>query len=457
MGFILVLHYEKWENSVYTSEKLGELIASTERFPPSALDAARRCILDAVSAAVGGLATTGAVAAAKGATLVWGRGQVPLWLSSSMSTAMGAAFANSAATSMLDIDDGHRAAAGHPGASIIPAVFAAVHEDPSLQDRALGAIIVGYEIGLRIAASRDLRTLDTVNSGRWCGQGVAAALGWLRKLPPQVISHAISAAGTIAPHMPAAEFTQVGNHIKEAIPHATANGIMCLRLAEAGYAAPLDLLDDDRHFNSAKLLQGFGERWMIETSYFKPYSCCRWIHAPIDGLLKILARQGLAPADISGIRVETFRKGVETLNNQVSPKSLEAAQFSTPFCLGVVATRGVSALLPMTDFNLLTDPNVLSLAERVEVVLDVDLDSYFSAAVPARILVTFGDTTFTETVMEPLGEPGNPMSWDMLFEKFHALSSSQLTLAKQKQLHDALLEMKDGSLERLLWELSQPN
>lgn len=441
---------------MYTSEKLAELISTTETVPPSTIDAARHCILDAVSAAVGGHATTGAIAASRGALSAWGTGEVPIWLSSSSSTAMGAAFANSAATSMLDIDDGHRAAAGHPGASIIPAVFAALHQDRSLEARALGAIAIGYEVGLRIAASRDLRALDTVNSGRWCGQGVAAAIGWLKQLPPQVIAQAIAAAGTVAPHMPAAEFTQIGNHIKEAIPHATANGLMCLHLAEAGYAAPIDMLDDRRHFDADKLLRGFGESWMIETCYFKPYSCCRWIHAPIDGLQKIICERRLSLTDISRIRIETFRKGVETLNNQIAPKTLEAAQFSTPFCLGVVAIRGTQALLPMTNLSLLTDPDVLSVARRVEVVLDSELDSHFSAAVPARVTVSCGDTTFTETVMEPLGEPGNPMGWDLLFRKFHTLARSELTSAKHSRLCDALEEMKAGVLAPLLLELATP-
>ena len=39
-----------------------------------------------------------------------------------------AAFANSAAASALDLDDGHRAAGGHPGAAVIPAVFAVAQE-----------------------------------------------------------------------------------------------------------------------------------------------------------------------------------------------------------------------------------------------------------------------------------------------------------------------------------------
>lgn len=441
---------------VYSSEKLAELISAVETVPDSALDAVRRCILDAVSAAVGGYKTTGAVAASNGAMAAWGAGPIPIWLTSSSSTALGAAFANSAATSMLDIDDGHRAAAGHPGASIIPAVLAAVYENPSLEPRALIAIAVGYEVGLRIAASRDLRTLDTVNSGRWCGQGVAAAVGWLKQLPIHVIAHAISAAGTVAPHMPAAEFTQVGNHIKEAIPHATVNGLMCLYLAEAGYAAPLDILDDSRHFDAEKMLRGFGETWMIETCYFKPYSCCRWIHAPIDGLARIMVKEKLSFNDITGVRVETFKKGVETLNNQIAPNTLEAAQFSTPFCLGVFAVRGANALLPMIDRDLLKDPDILSVAALVDVSLDDEMDSYFSAAVPARVIVSCGDASFTESVFTPLGEPNNPMDWDVLIQKFDALSESNISSSEHLRLRKSLEMMKSGQLAPLLAELARP-
>ncbi|MEL6216438.1 MAG: MmgE/PrpD family protein, partial [Pseudomonadota bacterium] len=181
----------------YASEELAVFVRSVEDVPESTLEAAKRSVFDAVSCAVAGTSTKGAVAARKGALAIWGRGTIPIWLSSERSTAIGATFANSAATSMLDFDDGHRAAAGHPGAAIVPAVLAAVHENPDFEVRALHAIAIGYEVGIRIAAARDLPQLDTVNTGRWCGQAAAAAVGWLRDSPSRVIAEAISGVGAV--------------------------------------------------------------------------------------------------------------------------------------------------------------------------------------------------------------------------------------------------------------------
>ncbi|MFD5858774.1 MmgE/PrpD family protein [Streptomyces chartreusis] len=443
------------EAPMYISEEIAEIVTAVEDLPPSVSDATRRCILDAVSAAVTGQGTPGGKAARDGAVAAWGSGSIPIWLSSARSTEMGAAFANSAAVTMLDIDDGHRAAAGHPGASIVPAVLAAVHEDPALAPRAVTAVAIGYEVGLRIAASRDVRTLDTVITGRWCGQGVAAAIGWLKRLSPRVIAEAVAAAGSVAPIMAVAEFTEVGNHVKEAIPHATANGLASLHLAQAGLIAPLDILDDARIFSRSTLLDGLGERWMIESCYFKPYSCCRWIHAPIDGLLKIMADENLTFQDITKIHIDTFGKAM-TLNNQKAPKSLEAGQFSIPFCLGVLATRGPEALVPMTDPDLLNDPKILAFASLVEVAFDSEMDSYFPSAVPSRISVSSRGATYSETVMAPLGEPSNPMGWDALFGKFHALASHHLASHQEAALRRALDDMRLGDLAPLLSELARP-
>ncbi|NTF47092.1 MmgE/PrpD family protein [Rhizobium rhizogenes] len=440
---------------MYTSEKVAQLVSAVEDVPPSASDATRRCILDAVSAAVPGQATAGGKAARDGAIAIWGKGSIPIWLSSAHSTPLGAVFANSAAVCMLDLDDGHRAAAGHPGASIVPSVLAAVHEDPSLASRAIAAVAIGYQVGVSIAASRDLRTLDTVDTGRWCGQAAAAAIGWLKGTSPDAIAEAIAAAGTIAPMIATAGFTQVGNHVKEAIPHATANGLMCLHLAQAGFSAPLDILDDERYFGPQKLIDGFQKEWMIESTYFKPYSCCRFVHAPIDGLLKIMSERNLSFQDITKIRVETFGRAL-TLPNQKAPSSLQHAQYSIPFCLGVTAARGRDALVPMTDPGLLKDPAVLSVSSLVDLVFDAEMDSHFSAAVPSRITVSCGDATFTETVMVPLGEPSNPMGWDALFEKFHVLASPHLVLRQEADLRRALDDMRTGDLTPLLTELARP-
>lgn len=440
---------------MYITEILADRITSINELPPSASDATRRCILDAVSSATAGQATPAGKAAREGSAAAWGRGPVPMWFSERRSTEIGAAFANAAAVCLLDIDDGHRVATGHAGASVVPAVLAAVHADPSLAPRAETAIAIGYEIGLRIAVSRDIRKLATVCTGRWAGQGVAAAVGWLKGMSPHAIAEAIAATASVAPLMEVAEFTDVGHNVKEATPYATVNGLTSLPLAAAGFRAPLDVLDDPDYFDRESLLSAFGERWMIEEIYFKPYSCCRWVHAPIDGMAKIIADNDLSAGDITSIRINTFDKAL-TLNNQVDPDTLEAAQFSIPFCLGVLAIRGAQAFTPMTDPTLLHDPDIVAVASRVDLVFDAEMDSYFPGAVPSRITITAGDT-YTETVVAPLGELTNPLNWAALFEKFHALASASGVSPRQEEdLRRALEEMRAGSLEPLLTELARP-
>src|SRR5204863_9106160 len=103
----------------------------------------------------------------------WGAGPGAIWFSGTRSTPAGAAFVNAACACSLDLDDGHRTAAGHPGAAVIPGVFAVLDAADGDAHRALTAIALGYEIGVRISAARDLKTVPTINSGLWSGQAVA--------------------------------------------------------------------------------------------------------------------------------------------------------------------------------------------------------------------------------------------------------------------------------------------
>ncbi|HZF35984.1 MAG TPA: MmgE/PrpD family protein, partial [Candidatus Angelobacter sp.] len=254
----------------------------------SVRSAAMRAVFDLIGSAVAGHGTTGGTAARKAAVQAWGDGPAACWFSGERLTVAGAAFANSAIASMLDLDDGHRAASGHPGAAVIPAVIATAEAIDAGAERVLTAIALGYESGVRISAARDFRALHTFDSGLWCGQGVAAAVGWLRGLAPETIAHAIAIAGTTAPGQTATGYTRLmGNHVKEGIAWATATGVTAVELAAHGFTGPTDFLDDATRYDPSILTAALGERWHIEDGYFKLYSCCRWAHAAIDGMLEI--------------------------------------------------------------------------------------------------------------------------------------------------------------------------
>lgn len=116
-------------------------------------DAALRCLYDVIVAAAAGYSDCGPNAVRRSLGLL-AYGQVPVWFSDVTSSAIGAAWANSAAASAQDLDDGHRLARGHPGAVVIPTVIAVGHARRMTWDRILTAIVVGYEVGITIAAAR---------------------------------------------------------------------------------------------------------------------------------------------------------------------------------------------------------------------------------------------------------------------------------------------------------------
>lgn len=439
---------------MFLTEQLAEFAIARQPLPHSLRQACIRTILDLLTAAIAGHATSGAAAARVGAKRSWGAGPSSCWFTDTRLTPPGAAFANSAAASILDLDDGHRAAAGHPGAAIIPAVFAECDRASWDTETLLHAIAVGYEIGIRVSAARDFKALPTMATGLWCGQGVAGAVGALRDLTAHQIAHAISISGTIAPVLASVSYTEfMGNSIKEAIPFATANGINAVDLAEAHYSGPLDLLDHS-DFDRTILTEDLGKSWAIEGVYFKEYSCCRWAHAPIDAMIIAMQKHGLSAAEIERVDVDTFGRAL-TLNNEVAPTSLESAQYSLPFCIGLAAVRGSKALLPMLD-NALGDVDALGLSQRIRLHLDPEFDAMFSAFVPGRVTVTARGQRFSETVLVPKGEPANPMSWADLERKFRAATEGVIDDRFAEAVIESVRSLERGDCSELAAILKHP-
>lgn len=428
---------------------LAAFACDTRRLTPAARSAAVRAVFDLIAAAIAGSKTSGGVAVLKAAPAAWGPGKAACWFSDVHLSIPGAAFVNAAFASMLDLDDGHRAASGHPGAAVIPAVMATAEVHGADADRVLTAIAIGYEIGVRIASARDVDTLHTFDSGLWCGQGAAAAAGWLRGIDSARLANAIAIAGTTAPGQTATAYTKLmGNNVKEGIPFATALGVVAVELAAAGFTGPVDFLDEEKRYDQGILSADLGAGWLIESAYFKPYGCCRWAHAAIDALLQLIEQERLIPDEIEGVHVETFTQAL-SLNNDLAPPTLEAAQYSVPFCLATAAVHGAEALLPLKEQQL-RDPKVLGLSPRVTLSIAADLDPMFPRSVPARITVTTGRGIHSQTVLAPRGEPVNPLDDHDLLAKFSTIARRQMTTASAAALITALDAFETGDIAPLL-------
>jgi 2-methylcitrate dehydratase PrpD len=444
---------------MYVVKRLAEHICDgTFSTPPEAVrQQALRCILDAVTATVTGYRSEGASACRATAAIVFAGGASPLWLAGSTLGPAGAAFANSAAMSALDFDDGHRKARGHPGAAVIPSAFAAFATAGAADDL-IAAVVAGYEISIRIAAAQNSANIKTRQSGRWTAFGAIAATASIRRMPAHVTASAMAIAGCWSPNQEANGSSgyarQTGNHAKEGIPWSVVTGLTALELAHRGFSGPGDLLDHAAYYDPVAVLEGLGEHWEILRVYFKPYSCCRYIHSAIDAALRLMEEHRIRSDDIEAIQVRTFG-WAKRLQNSCKPGNLVEIQYSLPFCVAAAMCRGPQSLSPI-DERLLYDRDVRRLAARVEVVSDPELDRQFPAETLAQVTVRTPSGSASSDIVSPRGDAGDPFTWDGLVEKFMISTARLLDEDHQLEFLVAFERLRAGDPQPLIARLKKP-
>lgn len=435
--------------------RLADFLLSVRHVDERPRQGAQAAIMDLVAAALAGFDEHGTEATRATIRSTWMGDQATVWFTGERSSLAGAALANATSASMLDLDDGHRAAAGHPGAAVIPAVFAAAPSLDASSEDILTAVVLGYEIAVRVAAARDFAKLTTLVSGPWVGFGAAAALAWLRRLDVEKTAQALAIAGTMAPNLAAISYSRVmGNHVKEGIPWATATAMIAVDLAAQGFSGPIDLLDHPALFDSGRLIYNLGSDWAINGIYFKPYGCCRWAHAAIDAVLALQVEHAVSASRVRSIEIDTFSWALR-LNNEVAPRSTESAQYSVPFCVAMALVKGADALLRITEADL-SDLDTLDLARRVTLRVDPAFESSFPKAVPARVHLQTEDSYYVREVLAPLGEPSNPMDWATLERKFRTIAGNLIEAGSRDLFVAAFCELRAGNVHPLFETLQRP-
>ena len=147
------------------------------------------------------------------------------------------------------------------------------------------------------------------------------------------------------------------------------------------------------------------------------------------------------------MRVWTFQRAIDLIN-AVDPESLEAAQFSLPFCLAVAVSEGPEALLPM-DPKVLRRSDLVGLARRVEMHMDPELDTLFPARTPARVVLKTNRGMVEKRLDVPLGDPKNPMDQAQLETKFRGLAGGRWDPAVLEEVVVSARTLDTGGYERL--------
>ncbi|WP_439497507.1 MmgE/PrpD family protein [Bosea sp. (in: a-proteobacteria)] len=403
--------------------------------------AVERALLDTLAALVGGVPTANAAQIRQSARHAFGTGPfVPWFTNGEPLHFLAALMSNCAAASVLDVDDGHRGAAGHSSAAIVPAVLMEACQRPVSGHDILAAIAIGSDVALRIAESRVFSDDMSFASGRWTAYGVAAAIARLRGLSAGETAHAIAIAGAEAPqNLPQGACTT--SSVKGSSPWSTVTAFVAVARAQAGAIGSLDILDRADAFHVDQILAGLGRRWLISELYFKPYASCRYTHPAIDGILEMREKFQFDPKEIAQIDVETFREASRIPNN-TKPACFEDAAFSMPFTVALAALRGERALRPLAEADL-QDSEIVSLAERVKLSYPAEFDDCFPNELPARVRIHFADHAPYETYVPiPKGDPRRRLDQEDLKRKIGDLSRGLLNEIQIHVLIDEITALK---------------
>jgi 2-methylcitrate dehydratase PrpD len=221
--------------------------------------------------------------------------------------------------------------------------------------------------------------------------------------------------------------------------------------AIAGGDGPDDSLDREAVYDVATMTRDLGARWEVQHTYLKPYAACRYAHAAIDACLELIGDTPPKEKDIAALSVEVFPE-VFTITNERAPTTLEGAQFSVPFSVALAVLRGAKAFRPMRE-DTLRDDEVLALAARVEMVTGVDFATAFPRITPSRVHLSTAGTMTTSTVICPLGDVDNPLSWNAVEEKLRDLGA-HLSNEVVARLCEGCRRLADGDALPLLRILS---
>ena len=293
-----------------------------------------------------------------------------------------AALVNGTAAHSLELDDFHNAKV-HPGAVIVPTVFAMAQYyrvDSARLDIALAA---GYEIMIRTSLA--LSPAETRLRG-WhltpvCGTlGAAAAASVMLGLKPHEIQSALGLAATQSGGLFA--FTLDGSDSKRLHAGMAARaGMVSAELARGGVTGPAYAIEAEDggmmkafsdHSDASRLLLELGGTWHAARTNFKPYSCCGSAHSHVDAAIELRPEWS---------RGGPVRVGVPTLVDiqcgyRYEPGSELQAQMSVRYAVASALLHG--SVLPQ-DFeeHRRHDPAAVQLANAIEIVRDADLDKRY--------------------------------------------------------------------------------
>jgi len=398
--------------------------ATLDGVPGDVLHAARRCLVDWIGVAIGGIDEEPPRRLAEALGLAPGR------LGASNAPAMLDALLLGTCGHVLDYDDTDSINLVHASASVVPALLATARRHEMTGRDLLLALVAGYEVESRLGAQlgRPLTARGWHVSGVIGPFGAAAAAMLATRESAERIAQAMAIAATGASGLIAA-FGTMSKSLQ--LGRTAAGGVLAADLARRGFDGPTRVLDasafSQPYVGNAlafpRAVSDFGERWAIAGNSFKPHASCMITHAAIDAAARL--RRSLRQANAAWHDVSRIDCRVNVLVPQVagiaSPRSGLEGKFSVAYCVATALLDGRAGHDAFTN-EAASRESIRALLERIEIRTDEALGEK-----QAEVVVALADgRRLVERVEMARGHPANPLSDAELGDKFIGLASAAI-------------------------------
>ena len=364
-----------------------------------------------------------------------------------------AAMANAAASHVVEQDDVHNGSVFHPATVVFSPALAVAQALGASGEEFLVACVAGYEVGIRVGEFlgrshyRIFHTTGTAGS-----VAAAATVGRLLKLTPEQMNHAFGSAGTQAAGL--WEFLRDAADSKQLhTAHAAGTGLMSAYLAKQGFTGAKCILEGAQGMAAGmstdadvrKLTDGLGQRWATVETSFKYHASCRHTHPAADALLQVVKAHQLKLSDIAQVVTHVHQGAIDVLGPVVDPSTVHQSKFSMGTVLALVAQYEHAGL---AEFDAhFRDAAIMSLRDKVEMVLDEEVDTAYPQRWIGKVTVTTTDGRVLQgRVDEPKGDPGNTLSRAEIEAKAIRLAtySQSATEAEMRALISQLWALADA-------------
>ena len=360
---------------------------SLEDIPRDVLEEAKRLLIDTLGCALGGARTQVEPLVRAGATVFGSGDDAAVIGQRGRGGLLQAAYINGRLANAMDFDETFPVGV-HFGVGAVAAGLALAQRDELDGAELLLSIVVGYEIGARLATAIGPMVLlrDGAVEGYPGVWGVAAPVvlasagsaAKAMRLEAETFHQALAVAASNAPlpagsqwssavDLPNCKYADAGwctvTGLAGAMLAATGTeGFPLILESEQGIARMYGRDDSHQH----RLFEGLGEQWMLRDITYKPWPTCRFTHYPMTALERLRRTHVLDPAKIERVVVESSPLAISGRFTQRDPKTFASRQFSYPHMIAL-QLRGEPPGPAWLEDGWDSDPDFVALKNKVEV------------------------------------------------------------------------------------------